>query len=724
MPRGQPDEETYEPRVPAEDLPRKIVPRAEGISFAPELASAAQSTLNKYNADSATWAGDQIAQARVKAVNDLEQAKQNAPDGDQTGFTQKYLAKFDADNAKLAESAGSNQVAGQMVQKGLSDLRDTLATHTMQWEAQQNVSYRVNSLQDYVKSQSAVVEAHPELRTSVGSTAMDMLSTSGLEPGKRLGIARQIDSSFSEAAANGLTRQNPQAMYQALSDPEHAPSNVKNILSGLSDTQRETVLAKAKAGMSSGYSDGVVQTYRSAGPLAGAQALSGIDKLDQPADVKAQIYADVEKGLGQWHAEARQTHQQDLMTLEEHLASGKSTPADSQATVNLWKAGALTADQAGEMRGRIAKAQEKGVDDDAWLKTANAAYQNGQGLDPKDKNARDAVSAVFDSYTKGVQPGSTEWINRGADIAQKTGVTPDPIVQWSRTALVSGAPAVAAQAAEALQRQQEANPRGVGYSVDPETKALAKMVNDAVHAGTDPTVAVTNGRQIMAMPDADKQRLEEIYKQQKVAQGAAGSLSAELKADPQFKVGFFESRPAAPPSMVGEFEELRQNYFKLTNGNTAQASDLAYHDLKNTWGVTQVNGKKEYMQFAPESMNPGLTTENLRQDMQESVKGHTEDPSKVRLIATADTFHSGGQRWGLGVPDKFGAYDVIRDARGNPLPYQLPTAQASFHADQQKAATEGMTRLHAARTAAEESEKAEWEAIEAERGAPHNQLND
>lgn len=716
MARGQPDEETYTPRVMPEDLPRKVVPEMSGQNVGNAVSQIGDTLERKYQSDSATWAGDQIAQARIKAVGTLENMKANAPAGDPGDFTGNYLKQFDKDNQDLVQSVSGKGVARQMITKGLGDLRDTLALHTMEWEANQRVAYRTDSFQQNLKNQLPVVEAHPELATQVGSTLMDQLNATGADPSRRLPFARQMNEQLSLAAANGMTRQSPQGMLDALNDPEHAPANIKSVLSGLGDSQREAVMAKAKGQISSQFSDNIVQTYRQQGPAAGAAMLKQIDTSGQPADIKAQIFSDVEKGLGQYRAEARQTNAPALMGLEERLASGHPNPNDTSVALDLYHKGVFSPEQAGEMRGRIEKAQEKQVDDMANFNTAHAAYMAGQGLDPKDKDHRNGVAQVFDALTKNVQPGSPEWINRAADISHKTGITPDTVIEWSRSALVSSTPEVAGQASIAIQRMQDANPRGVGFALDDQTKAMAKMINDAHHAGSDLTAAVTNARKISSMPDADKQRLEELYhaNQNAIPKSAPGALNNELASDSKFKSGLFGtnflgSRPVAPISMVGQFEELRSNYFKLTGGNVQQASDLAYNDLKNTWGITQVNGSKEFMQFAPESMNPGLTTKYLRDDMEASAKGLTPDPSKVHLVATPDTYQSGGQRWGIGVPDKFGAYSTLNDKRGIPIPYQLPTAAASYQDVKAKLATEGMAKLHAMQ--AVDKTQAEWQAI-------------
>ena len=73
----------------------------------------------------------------------------------------------------LADSAGRNPIAARMVQKGLSKYRDNLAQHLGGYEAAQRVAYRHDSAVANTKSQADVVEAHPELAQSVGSTLME-----------------------------------------------------------------------------------------------------------------------------------------------------------------------------------------------------------------------------------------------------------------------------------------------------------------------------------------------------------------------------------------------------------------------------------------------------------------------------------------------------------------------------------------------------------------------
>jgi hypothetical protein len=711
MARGAPGEAVYEPQVQAEDLPRKHVPEMPGTSFGSGITNIADVLEKKYQADSATWAGNQLADLRTQAVKSLQDAKDNQPiDQDPAGFTDKFIKTFNEQSKPFANNPAiaGNPYAQKMITQGITDLRDKLTDHTLAWQSQQQVAYRENSFYTQVKANAAVVEAHPELLQSVGSTTKDVANAIGGDPSARLTHLRAADATLSEAAANGLARNDPAGMLSALNDPTKAPPNFKFALDGLSDAQRETIRAKATTHIASGLSDGIVAAYRGGGPMAGAQAFASIDKMNVAPEIKAQARADVEKGVNQWHDEMRQTHAQDIIGIEERLASGKTDPNDRNVALSLFRSGAWTAPQTGEAIGRIEKAQEKKVDDDAIFKYAQESYQKGQALDPKDDHIRKAMDAVFTVATNHVEPGSPEWINRAADIGAKTGVTPDSSIGWARTNLISGDPAAAAKAANAIQRITDANPRGAPFALDDHTKAMAKIINDATIAGTDQKTAVENARQITSMPDAMRTRLDEIYKQKQLASKSQGDLTNQLKdPDNGFRAHFWNGIPDVPPQMVGQFEQLRQNYFKLTGGNVDQASKLATQDLKNTWGITNVNGTKEFMQFAPEAMNPGLTTEAVRADLEASAKGHTDDPSKVRLLMTADTYQSNGQRWGLGVPDKFGAYSALTDSKGRVIPYQLPTATQGVKDQAAKASAEGMARLHELQAIEREREKNE-----------------
>jgi hypothetical protein len=252
MARGAPGEEGYTPQVQPEDLPRKIVPRLEAVPVGSVFEQAANASEAKYKADSATYAGEQLAELRSQAVQSLQAAKDaQSADEDPSAFTDKFLKTFDGQAKPLTSNSAisGNPIAQKMIADGVTTLRQTLQEHTLSWQAHQQVAYRENSFYTQVKTNAAVVEAHPELLASVGSTLKDVANSIGGDPSKRLEHMRAMDSVLSEAAANGLSRQDPRGALKALNDPEKAPPQFANVISRLTDAQRETMRQKANEGL-------------------------------------------------------------------------------------------------------------------------------------------------------------------------------------------------------------------------------------------------------------------------------------------------------------------------------------------------------------------------------------------------------------------------------------------------------------------------------------------
>lgn len=422
MARGAPGEEVYTPQVQPEDLPRKIVPRMEVAPVGQAFASALDASAQKYNADSATWAGDQVAQARVKAVQDLEAAKASAPAGDQTGFTQKYLAGFDKSNQSLIDGAGGNPVARQMVTKGLGDLRQTLQDHTLDWEAQQNVAYRADSFSNNLKSQLPLIEAHPELAGQVGSTLMDQLNSTGADPSKRLVAAREMDSQISVAAANGLTRQDPRGALQALNDPTKAPPLFAPVLTGLTDAQREAVRSKANEHLS----DSVYEALSNK-DIRGAQlALNKNEDLLDPKTAEAlqrSINAQVTGNLALQDKQQRDNSNALLKNAILMQKNGQLTPQWIEQHHNTWEP------EAYEYAYKLLSGKESQTDPHVYAPLLTDALQ-GKDVSAKAQEALYAGQLTLSDY-KAIADKSEAprkgYVARGADYISEA-LKPNPLV--------------------------------------------------------------------------------------------------------------------------------------------------------------------------------------------------------------------------------------------------------------------------------------------------------
>jgi hypothetical protein len=252
MARGAPGEEVYQPQVSAEDLPRKHIPEMSGTSFGSGVTNIADVLEKKYQADSATWAGNQLADLHTQTLKSLEEAKAAQPiDQDPSDFTDKFLKTFDEQSKPFAnnQAIAGNPYASKMLEQGISSLRHHLQNDTIEWQAHQQQAYRENSFYDQVKKNAAAVEAQPNLLQSIGSTTKDVANAIGGDPSARLAHLRAADSVLSEAAANGLARNDPRGMIEALNNPEKAPANFKFVMGGLDDKQRETARQRANEGL-------------------------------------------------------------------------------------------------------------------------------------------------------------------------------------------------------------------------------------------------------------------------------------------------------------------------------------------------------------------------------------------------------------------------------------------------------------------------------------------
>jgi len=681
MARGVPDEEVYEPRVMPEEFPRKITPQFRGPSPIGGALERFGDVINqKYQADSATWAGDQLGNLRVQAVKNLEDMKAQVPAGQDPGdFTAKYLATFDKQSAPVIDQASTNPFASKMMEKGLRDLRDTLATHSMEWEATQRVAYRNDSILKNLNAQLPVVEAHPELADQVGSTLMDQINATGADPSQRLLFARQMHAQLSEAAANGLARQNPKAVLDGLNNPDTAPDALK----GLTDQQRESVRQRASAQYVDQRAQGIQAVYQNQGTTAGVKALAAIDKDDSiPAELKDPIRAKVNGQVNQLRAQRREQFASQVSQLEENIGAETAGPQDKASAWNLYEKGALNPTELASVMGGIERSEREAAKKGLSLEGARQAYESGTPLDSEHPEVKKGVGLLFTSLTQDSTPGSPDYVNRATDVTAKVGVAPEPALSWARTSLVGGDPKSAAAAADMIDRLDSTNPRSMAYALDPKTKAIAGVINEAVRAGTDPAIAVDMARK---NAQSDNKALEERWTQL-VGAGPKGfatqqnALQSRLSSDEHFKPGFFSSVPQVPTAMQSEFDALTKDYYRYTGGDLKQARDLATRDLTHTWGVSEVNGKREIMAYAPESMFPGLTPQVVREDIAAALKDRQGlDPSTVRLVMDPQrTARTQGSQWNLEAPDKNGLLEVMRDKSGNPLVYQLPVTKEGY----------------------------------------------
>lgn len=686
-----------------------------------QVARTAETLANrKAHADAATQAANTATDLRIETMKGFQAAKENAAP-DAAGFTDAMLADFDKTTKTIATAHADNPLVGQYLQPHINQLREHLAQSSIDFEARQRVAYRADSAIQNANKAAAVVEADPTQITEAGAPIIQQINQAGFEPETRLKLMRAVDDTLSLAGARGLANSNPRAVLDQLAHPEQAGQ----IIAGLTPQQREVIQGHAQQKLVQQTGDGIVNVYRQIGPSAGAQAFASIDKSDLPDFLKDQVRQHVLAGINQWQGEARQANQAQIIKLEEGLNSGQPPPDARQQIYSLHNRGVYGPEETATKLAQADRAELARAGDDASIAWADQAYKgdvdhpNGRPLDAENGDVKKAIDGLFNHYAGQLQAGSPEWVSRAADIAHRTGVAPDSAVSWSRAQLISGDPKLAATGADMLARLQEAAPRGAPFAVDTKTEALARQVVDFVRGGVDPVTAVNLARKNTAIGEPERKFLEAKW-QQKVPEKnfesmAANAVVAQLKDDPRFKPGMFSSVPTPSRELATEYGNLVHDYFLYTDGNLEQSQQLAAAAVRRTWGVTEVNGKREIMPYAPEAMFPGLTADQVRADIAK-LSGELPgvDVSKIRLTPTAQTARSGGLLWSLTAPNQYGAYDVVTGKNGNPRTYHLPVTAQDQQNELDAARAKAFGTARAMQQQRIESERLQQQALDAE----------
>ena len=694
---------SYETEVPVQEGMRRIIPEASGASIASGLQDLSVATQKVVQAQASAYAGSAVSRLRLGAEQSLlDGSSASSDDIEQAGGLTPFVMKGFKSAADQALQDAPNPLARKMVQQSINTLGADLQARTMRQDAANRVAQRSAGALDSAKVAATAVELNPDSWQSAASEQLSSIQGLGLDPQTTLSLSRSVDQQLSEAAGRGFAKQDPISTLNRMNDASDP------LFAGMPLEQRSGLMQYARGQLVDQEATGLAQVFRDNGATAGTQALTALSKSTAiPVDLRDETVQRTNALVSQLREQSREQHVQTISQLEENVAKGQVTSGDRASAYRLYENNALDPSQLAGTLASIDRAQIKQAQDGVSLAAISAAYTNKTPLDPKDKDVQDATDQFFQGMTRGVTPGSAEYANRAAEVSVRTGIVPSSAVSWARANLTSGDAQSAAQAADLVSRLQEGNPRAAGFAVDDKTKAMADSISQAVQAGTAPQLAVDQARQNANLSKDDTKALDERWQAavtgstDKTAQAQSSALTTLLKTDPTFKPGFFSDVPSVPAAMQGEFDDLSKRYFELTGGNLQQARQLAARDLKSTWGVTEVNGKREIMEFAPEAMFPGLSPLVVRQDIEKTVgdnpqafqrmsptSGQLEtvkpDPNTIRLIPTDRTARTNGLDWQLGAPDEFGAMDVLRGKDGTPLTYRLPVNATDFDAVRQR----------------------------------------
>lgn len=448
------------------------------------------------------------------------------------------------------------------------------------------------------------------------------------------------------------------------------------------------------------------------GPVEGLMAIArsnveegdaALARMMADPNMDSKLKVDIErKYADQRHLlefERARTHTPESNALAQELAAGGYGAAVEDQARTLYRAGATSPDEFRSQMAASTRNQLTAADTNANVAAVQNAIATNTGLDPKNAGQVKAVDDYFKAAVAqaGETPGSERWINAAATLIGHLNVLPPSAESWVRIGLMSGDPAQASVAAAAYKRFHDANPAAAMFESDPKIHALAETLNANLSAGMPPSSAYTLATTTVNAPPALKEVYDQNYRKGEFVKTNGDWLRNNVlgKSTQMRGGGLFSNTPTVPPQLQADFERAAQQYYQMTGGDIDSARKLAGEAVVRggLWGVSEVNGKREIMKYAPEATS-GLRTADVRTAIAEFVKGVAVpspdghgttmplDPQTVSLIASPDTDRTHGQVWNLGIHDEYGAPDVLRGPTGRPAVFTLPNPAAAFQATQ------------------------------------------
>lgn len=635
--------------VQEEPIPGRAIPRLSDDASPAEFGFGIGAALGKASQDARAVTDEANQTAVIKANTALINAKNdqefNPDSGAYTlrgenaiGMHDKFMPQFDqAANDIGASLANPAQKAAyaQFAAKARNEYSLGLNRHEYEQQAVAKDEIDKNAI-EAARRDAEQHYTDPELvqsrKDEIALIAGRMEARKGI-PGLADNLNRAYGEQIDGNVARGMIDKDPMgSLKKLISDNDTDP-----VFNNIKDAKvKDELILRAKKGTADLVSDGVTNSFRQYGQEAGAKDFVAVDSMPGiPDDVKDMIRGEVIRKNEQLQKEMGQKFSSQIEAVDQNIASGHGSESDIASIRSLMHNNAIGAAQGGSKIGDIIKQMEAGAGDEANKQWALDRISKGLPMDPTDTTTKKAVNDAFGDLTKDMPPLSDAWVNQAAAINHSNGIVPSDAVSYARSTFISGDEASAGKAALAMRRWQTENPAGFDMGMDEKTRAQFGVVGDALQAGADPAGAITYGRTLEKVSKDTKERLNETWQKLGANTGERTSLSA-LKAG-LLKDSRFKDVDAIPPDVQGAYERITHDMYIENGGNRESAQNSAIDWIKNKYGVSGVNGKPQLMAWAPEHLNPNLTTQSVKDAKTAFVRSLNEEPVPNRGLTAAGT---------------------------------------------------------------------------------------
>ena len=670
----------FEPQVQADSaMPRRTIPSMSPVSIGEGLDSLGNSIDKKLSSDASATAASQLANARVAMAKLSQENQQKYPTGD--GYTAAMLDGSQKLSTELLTGAKGNPYLLGRLKPALDNINADVEIHSMGWEATTHAKWQTDSIRDSAEKDAGVVEMAPWTYESTLAEKAHANLNRNADPATKIETDKFLRSTYATAAVNGWIKQDPQAAIDSLTSPDKALAPFQE----LTPAQREAAMGMARRGLAEMQGNAIAGAYVQGGWKAGNAAYSTIPKMPYDPELREMIQQQANQGVTAWQQQQRQKLDGPILALETRLATGDVKADDGQRILQMHESGIYNTEQTASKLGKLNDLLTQKNDSDTGAASFQEMFDGNKRFDPEHGKK---VDAAADVWFKGVtsaanlQPGSQEWQNVAAEAFDRTNVLPPSVTSWARTAMTGDDPKEGAAAAQTLARMSDiAAQRGIPYEIDAKTKAQTALIVKAVQAGVPGEKAFALYKNLSEMPESVRKLNDEQFRKEHVQELNQQPLVQAFNK--KFGGGLFESSPEIPDEVKADYNTLLHDYYVQTRGDAKAAAELASKDvLQSGWGITSVNGDKQWMKWAPEAQ--GHDPVAVRDNMEDAVGDLTKDKSSIRLVPYRDTETTSGARWNLQYLDANGMPQIALGKNGMPLPYYLPSAKAEYEAAQAK----------------------------------------
>lgn len=230
-----------------------------------------------------------------------------------------------------------------------------------------------------------------------------------------------------------------------------------------------------------------------------------------------------------------------------------------------------------------------------------SSLTTGIPLDPGNSKARNSVDHYWDKQIAPSLAGQPPEQQAAATalFVEKTGIMPQGAVGKIRSAFRAGNVDQRVNAANMLDAVANTTPNALG-SFDVTEIAQARSVAKMVREGVPPPEAVQyadqDGRMDKTLKDARQGQLEVKTGNVKMVDQALAKVSANLSG-----AGWLSSGAKIPDVAQSEFRDLFTEAY-LRTGDVDSSVKATTDAATRTWGVSQINGDKSLMKYAPEKL--------------------------------------------------------------------------------------------------------------------------